>query len=216
MITKAGVLAFCLLTATTTSYAQVSVAPRIGFGITSVTQAFDPNKPRLTLHAGVEGAYELIENLTLRSGLLLEGKGVRTSDKSGGNSIKASIGFIYLTIPLHAQYSLPIADEFDVWGSAGFYFSAAINGVAKYKYNINGTQSSDSDHIDFGLDNDGIRRGDGGFDIGAGISVPFLANKLDVGFELSLGLVNLNDPDESDELYNRSIKLLARYPLVFE
>ncbi len=154
--------------------------------------------PVISFHAGGHVDYALTEAISLQGGLTLSGKGSREiwsgEDEFDGyyydGSFKESL--LYLEIPVNAVYK---TGRFYV--GAGPYAGYALSGKWKEKYEEDfGDGDIDYDEesgkVVFSGNNAYRKRFDAGVNFLAGYQ---LSNKISLGANFGLGLVNLNKSD---------------------
>lgn len=128
-------------------------------------------------------------NFSFQPGLSLQGKGgAFKSDDESMFDEDLKMNLMYLEIPLNVVYYIPTGVSGSVFLGAGPYAGFAVSGKQKY--------GSLSEDIDFGSDEDQMKRFDAGANFLAGYR---LTNGLLFNVGYGLGLVNTrNAPDGVD------------------
>ena len=116
--------------------------------------------------------------LYFNTALLYSAKGYKFNF---GASFNASLN--YIEIPLNIEYKEKVGNV-SLFAEAGPYIGIGV--AAKVK---TGNTTQD---IDFGSDNDELKRMDAGLNFGAGVEL----DKIRIGFNYGLGLVNLENEDD--------------------
>jgi hypothetical protein len=130
-------------------------------------------------NAGVIGELPVSNSIFLNYGILYIQKGLKL-DISG---LEGKIPVDYLEIPVNLcyKYNLVVANLFE---ETGPYLGVGLSAKAK--------AAGETQKIDFGTDNDELKRLDFGINIGDGIEINFVR----LGFNYGLGFIDPeNDPD---------------------
>ena len=135
------------------------------------------------IHFGVSYEIPLIDNFTLRTGLLFSAKGADYKI----DTVAVSISPIYIEIPLNAVYNFG-SDELKISLFAGPYFAAGIWG---YKLE----SGMEFRYISFGSgEHNDLKAFDFGFNFGTGVKIRDLL----VSAQYGIGLANIS-PVTTDE-----------------
>ncbi len=193
------IIALMIVTFSMQSFGQLTYGPRIG--VNFANQNFDiegeePDTKMLTAFAiGGTVDYAFNDAMSLQPSLLFSVKGYKIdySDSEDGYDVTgdAKSKLNYFEIPINFVYKYDIG-ALKIYGAAGPYFAFALSGKYDYEYTMSyggetETESGNSD-IKFGdgEDEDGIKRGDIGLNIGAGVEI----NSFQVGLNYGFGMTN--------------------------
>lgn len=135
------------------------------------------------------------ENLYFNTALLYSSKGYKFS--LFGAEFNAPIG--YLEIPLNLEYKEDVGSV-ALFVEAGPYFGIGLSAKVK-------TGNSTED-IDFGSDDDELKRIDAGLNFGGGVEL----DKLRFGINYGLGLVNIENADDATTKL-RNFAIFAAYKI---
>lgn len=140
-------------------------------------------------HAGLIGEVPLSNSIFLNYGVLYAQKGLKLS--IGGFEGKIPVDYLEIPVSLCYKYNLLVANIFaEVGPYAGIGLSARVKA------------GGETQKIDFGTDDDEMKRLDFGLNIGGGIEINFVR----VGVRYGLGFVDLeNDPEA--EMFNGVLSL---------
>jgi hypothetical protein len=163
--------------------AQFKYGIEVGFNSSNV-KGDDPRKINGTsgIVTGINGQYELLDFLSIGSGLYLSQKGVT---QTLFNNIQGIGNYNYIEVPFNLFLTLPIPQSGKSSVFAGFYIARLLS--ASVTPNNEGQSSAINidDMIsanDYGI-NFGIRQG---FNLSSGM--------FNIGIKYSLGLASLNKP----------------------
>jgi hypothetical protein len=172
-------------------------------GINLANMSIDPKEeesPQIILgfHAGVVYEIELAEGFYFSPGLLFSQKGAQYSfqdyddEFEGEVSIDLKTSINYLEVPLNLVYKIDMGGANLVF-EAGPYLGYALDGKIDMDFEAMGISFNMSEDIEFGSEDDQMRRIDYG--INAGIGLEFQNFK--VGAQYGLGLGNLSNDDDA-------------------
>jgi len=142
---------------------------------------------------GLVGEFEITEPLYFNTGLLFSQKGTKMN--VFGVEVKMPIN--YFEIPLNLAYKYDLGGA-KLYAQGGPYLGFGLSAKAK--------SGSEEEEIEFGGDDDELKRTDVGLNFGAGIEI----ESLQIGVNYGLGLVNLEN-DEDAYAKNRVFSITAAY-----
>ena len=147
-----------------------------------------------TFNAGIMARSNNAEPIALEAGLLVEGKGAKSSGGSGSTHYDATFNPLYLQLPVNVVFRLPLqASNSNIFINAGPYVAMGIAGKSKVKGEILGANIDNSKDIQFTNadpnDDDQayskLKRFDYGVNVGAGIDLGKILLKANYGLGLS-------------------------------
>ncbi len=167
-----------------------------GLNIANLTYSGDGTtasvKSIMGIQVGPVADFKLQENLSFNTGLLFSIKGAKTE---GTDGITETLD--YLVVPLNLAYKFPINNDAKFFLQAGPYIGYALSGKDKY--------SDGTDDIKFG-EKGGMKRGDFGIGVGAGLEFGAIVASLNY----ELGLSNMLD-DATYKQKNKVIQISVAY-----
>jgi opacity protein-like surface antigen len=179
----------------TTVQAQIRIGATGGLNVTKLVYDGPDLDSKASIHIGAIGEYEIMDGLSAQSGLIISGKGGKSSFL--GDKIVTSL--TYLDIPLHAIYKYDLG-SLSIYGKSGFDIGIGVAG--KYKYD------GEKESINWGSgDNDDLKRIQLGFYIGAGVE---LMDNLQLGLGYNWGLNDISASGTGD-VKNRVFTISATY-----
>lgn len=156
----------------------------------------DNYKSRIGGHVGLLLGFDLSENISLQTGLMLSTKGYKIVDKEDGEKIVVTSKLNYLDIPLLASYNYEINDDFKIYAGLGPVLGLAISGkeVFKGKDSYTGEKAKEIEKFTFGSneERDDYKRLDVGLMIQAGVRY----DKYKFGLFFNHGLLNVSNYSE--------------------
>lgn len=212
---KPGILVFLLFLGTE-SFAQI-FGIKAGLNLSNILAKdddvtySDDFKMNPGFHIGPTVEFSINELFAFESGLLLSTKGTKISEKETYMdetwSYSSKVNLLYLDIPLTAKANFDIGSLI-IYGTFGPYIGMGISGKTKYEYTGNGETETDEEDINFGSDEDDLKRLDYGITAGAGMEF----NAIQIGITYSLGLANIsNYADEVNKACNRVLGISVGY-----
>lgn len=152
----------------------------------------DGSDAKFGFNAGVTVDYAINSNWLIMSGLEFTTKGAKADESvslddfdipelTGSVKIKTTVNAMYLQLPIHAGYSLPVSEGVNLLFHAGPYFAYGVGGKAKVK--ANGQEMIKIDTFDDNF----AKRFDFGLGLGAGVEF----GKINAGIGYDFGLVNI-------------------------
>jgi hypothetical protein len=172
----------------------------------------DNYKSRLGGHVGLLLGFDLSENISLQTGLMLSTKGYKIVDKEDGEKIVVTSKLNYLDIPLLASYNYEINDDFKIYAGLGPVLGLAISGkeVIKGKDSDTGEKAKEIEKFTFGSneERDDYKRLDVGLMIQAGVRY----DKYKFGLFFNQGLLNIsNYTEDGSKEKNKVFGISAAY-----
>lgn len=193
------IIVFCFITLSFESFAQLKFGPKIGINFAKQKHVYDgktDNDVKGIISFAIGGIvdYAFTDAFSIQPGLLLSGKGFKYTETEDGDTYKDWLKLNYLEIPINIVYKHDIGNMI-IYGAAGPYFGFAIGGKWKYEYEEDGDSDSGSTDVKFGdgENDDGIKRGDFGLNIGTGVEI----NSFQIGINYGLGLSNISYSEKS-------------------
>jgi hypothetical protein len=171
----------------------------------------DDFKMALGFNLGVTAEFPLTDMLSFETGLMFNNKGfaIKESMDFFGETmeIKSKTTLNYIDIPLTAKATFG-AGSTNVFVLAGPYVGFGLSGKSKSTYSYGGESETDTEDIDFGSEDDQVKRLDYGLILGAGVDF----GTISVGASYGLGLGNLlNNPENGEKINNRVISISVGY-----
>jgi len=155
--------------------------------------------------AGITFDYILSDPFFMRTGLEFAMKGAKY--KKG--EVDITVNPMYIQLPIHAGYKLPLAEGVNCSIHAGPYLAYGIAGKIKPKTITPGMGSEDEETDFFGNKEDG---GNKKFDFGMGLGMGVEFGRFEVGVGYDLGLVNISrDNDAKLRTMNAYLALGCRF-----
>ena len=206
------VFSFLILSCVTFSFAQdIKIGPRVGINLANYTESeggtsFDP---RFGLQYGVLAEANLIEYISVQSGLMISGKGFRLQESQAiGNdeiTVETAVNPVYLEIPVNGVFRYETGES-ALFGTVGPYFGFGVSG--KSRLDINGEKSDDK--LEFGEKNQ-PNSVDVGFGLGGGVELPINGSPLQLGVNYAIGITNASDGSNGSK--NSVFSMYATYYL---
>lgn len=212
--------------ASTSLFAQeIKVAPVFGIHAATtlysseVKDEFDgaKNRPIPGITIGALGDYQLFDNLSVRSGLLLSIKGGKLSESEtiSGTKYKSSLKHVltYLELPLWVSY--PIGES-GLSLTGGPTIGFAVSGRQKYRYSEDGDVDKDTDVLTIGndpYDND-VRPIDVSLNLGIAKELEIAGKPFEISFNIQPSLTKWTTASKLDSDYwarNVVVGLRAAY-----
>jgi hypothetical protein len=150
---------------------------------------------RLGFHGGIVFEVGLTDAIFFGSGIIFSQKGTKFSYTDEDFDDESYSGFTlinYLEVPINLLYKADLGGAKLVF-EAGPYLGYAINGKEQIDYEDNGTSFSFSEDIEFGNEEEQVKRIDYGLNIGVGLEF----SSFKVGAQYGLGLANLSNYEDS-------------------
>lgn len=166
---------------TNTPEKTITIGPRVGLNISSMTGDIDDAKSKVGFNIGAAVEFNFIKSFGINTGLFYTTKGYKES--YDGDKLTANAG--YLEIPVMASYRLNFTEDTQLQVNFGPYFAYGINGKTTVK--IDGDKTK---YDTFG--DDGLKR----FDCGLGVGTSLAISKFVFGVNYQFGLTNLSDDDD--------------------
>lgn len=174
-----------------------------------------------TFHAGVTADIPLAPVLSLQTGLLLNGKGSKSTYYADGsnhsdNYVKSTFNPLYLELPANLVLKFPVGTGARLYVGAGPYAAAGIGGKSKVESSFAGVKTSTSENIQFNDDNpltsgqedaryDRLKRFDFGINALAGVEV----NRFMIGVNYGLGLTKINSTQTNNTTDNNKYRTFS-------
>lgn len=206
---------------------ELKVAPVFGLHAAStlysreIKNEFDgaKNRPIPGITIGALGDYQLFDNLSVRSGLLLSIKGGKLSESQtiSGAKYKSSLKQVltYLELPLWVSY--PIGESgFSLTG--GPTISFAVSGRQKYKISEDGDVDKDTDVLAIGNSAiyDDVKPIDVSLNLGIAKQIDIADKTIEVSFNIQPSLTKWNTESKIySEYWTRNIVVGLRAAYFF-
>jgi hypothetical protein len=205
-----------ILSASTASFAQ-KFGVKAGLNLSNVMvkddddSYDDENKVKPGFHVGVTGEFPISEKFSFATALLLSTKGfkVKGEEDTGFGIVeyKGSFNLMYLELPLTPKISFD-AGSAKIYIAAGPYVAMGLSGKAKVEATFNGSTEKESEDVDWGSDDDQVKRLDLGLTAGAGLEI----NKIQIGISYGYGLSNMSNEDTNGyRMKNRVLGISLGY-----
>lgn len=174
-----------------------------------------------TFHIGATADIPLAPILSFQTGLLLNGKGSKSTYYADGsnhsdNYVKSTFNPLYLELPANLVLKFPVGTGARLYVGAGPYAAAGIGGKSKVESSFAGVKTSSSENIQFNDDNpltggqeearyDRLKRFDFGINALAGVEI----NRFMVGVNYGLGLTKINSTQTNNTTDNNKYRTLS-------
>lgn len=132
----------------------------------------------------------LAENLYIQSGLDFVTKGAKYKSNSSIASASAKFNPMYLQLPIHIAYKIPVTMQTKIVLGVGPYIAYGLGGKIKTEGSVLGL--SGSSEYDFFGKNGLAKR----FDVGAGINAGVEFGKIAITLGYDLGFMNILDKSD--------------------
>ena len=175
-----------------------------------------------TFNAGIMARSNSAEPIALEAGLLVEGKGAKSSGGSGNTHYDATFNPLYLQLPVNVVVRVPLqTSTSNIFIFGGPYVAMGIAGKSKVKGQILGASIDNSKDIQFTntdpTDNDQayskLKRFDYGVNVGAGIDLGKILLKANYGLGLSkISSMQTNNGENAKNKY-RVVSISLGIPL---
>lgn len=172
----------------------------------------DNYKSRVGGHIGALIGFNLSDNISLQTGLLISTKGVKEVYEDKWEKEIYKINLTYLEVPLLVSYNYEINDDFKIYGGLGPVLGVAIGGKYIYKYidKEDGESDKDVEKISFG--NNEIRDGFKRLDVGLMVQAGAQYDKYRLGLFFNHGLLNQSNFTENGrKIKNKVFGISAAY-----
>lgn len=189
-----GVLALFMTAGFVNAQTQFGVKGGLNLAkITDDTKAYT-TKSLPTFNAGLVADIGITEMFSVRTGLDLQGKGVRWESKvDDKNYGQKDLKPLYLEVPVTFTVNFPLGGAAKLYAGAGPYVGVGIAGNSKFKTVINGSEVSafsEKSKIKWGNENDSeLKRIDAGANVAGGLT---FNNRFGVHVQYGIGLVNIS------------------------
>jgi hypothetical protein len=197
-----------------TSFAQISIAPEVGFQMVNQNVNSDSSTSgdfKASYRAGVNLGVDLSKKLTLHVGGFYSAKGTQ-QDVFG---IKAKANYNYIEVPIYLNYSVVKFGGNELFVGAGPYLAYCIGAKAKIEGSIFG-QSIDEE-IDMPVGSDENTDAVKPLDLGVNANIGFITKMgIYARAHYSLGLANTVPGGDSDNsIKNTAFGLSVGYQIKF-
>lgn len=200
------ILSFLILSCATFSFAQdIKFGPRVGINLANYTESENGTSfdPRFGLQYGVLAEANLIEYISVQSGLMISGKGFRLENSQ--TSVETAVNPVYLEIPINGVFRYETGNN-ALFGTVGPYFGFGVAG--KSRVDLNGDTSDDK--LEFG-ENNQPNAVDIGFGLGGGVELPINGSPMQLGVNYAIGITNASDGSPGSK--NSVFSMYATYYL---
>ncbi len=175
-----------------------------------------------TFNAGIMARSNNAEPIALEAGLLVEGKGAKSSGGSGNTNYDATFNPLYLQLPVNLVIRVPLqTNTSNIFVFGGPYVAMGIAGKSKVKGQILGANIDNTKDIQFTnvdpTDNDQayskLKRFDYGVNVGAGIDLGKILLKANYGMGLAkISSMQTNNGENAKNKY-RVVSISLGIPL---
>lgn len=199
---------------------KITYGPRAGLNISTMSfdtpggYDFGENKTsKIGFNVGVAVDFNLNRSFSINSGLFYTTKGVKFEVKDIDDKYTETYNAGYLQLPIYASYRLNFAEASQLQINFGPYLAFGLNGKYTEKYqDFEDAESNTETKYDLfgtGENQTGVKR----FDMGLGIGAGYTWNRIYLGFEYQLGLVNCLDKKAWDPIkgYTRNFSISLGY-----
>lgn len=159
------------------------------FGGDEISKSVDDKNMIVGYQAGITLDYLLASSLYLQTGLEFTTKGAKYESSLSNVSGSIKCNPMYIQLPVHIAFKLPITDAFKVVVGAGPYAAYGVGGKIKSSVSTAGSNLNFPD-TDFFGDNR-FKKFDYGLGINAGVELGKLA--LMIGYDLGLANIAYSD-----------------------
>jgi len=167
----------------------------------------DDYKMKPGFHVGATAEFPINEMFSFETGLLLSTKGMKMSEEEDGDKYEASINLLYLDIPINAKASFDIGGA-KLFGTFGPYIGMGLSGKSKYEVTYEGETETEEETIEWGSDDEEVKRLDFGLAVGAGVEI----KSFQIGLTYALGLANISpDTEDGYKINNRVLGISLGY-----
>lgn len=187
---KAACTLAILFILATSAYAQepkVTFGVKGGMNISNFWDDLDDADAKVGVNVGVTLDVGFTERLFLLTGLEYNTKGAKTSglllNSTNAGYAKVTLNPMYIQLPLHFGYKLPIGQTTKIVFRGGTYFAYGVGGKAKLSLSSYGNEKVD-------VFQDGLLKK---FDFGLGTGVGVELGKIALGMTYDLGLLDIWD-----------------------
>jgi hypothetical protein len=214
----------------TTARSQVYVQGGLNLANISVGKSGETenNNMLTTFNAGILGRFNLSTVFDLETGLLLDGRGSKANtyftNSTEDNYVKSTFNPLYLEVPLHLVFRIPLEEETNIFLHAGPYAAMGIAGKSKLETRIFGSTTKSESTIKFSNDDptttqqedagyDKLKRFDYGLNLGGGIDLGKILLKVNYG--MGFAKINSTESDNSanDKNKYRTVSVSLGIPL---
>lgn len=221
---KLFALAICVGLFTTAKSQKIYVQGGVNFSNISTSKSGSTEKSHLltTYNAGIMLRSNNAQLIALEAGLLLEGKGAKSTGGSGNTNYDATFNPLYLEIPLNLVVRIPLmAGNSNIFVYGGPYVAMGIAGKSKVKGQVLGASINNTKDIQFTNtdpdDNDQayskLKRYDYGVNVGAGIDLGIILLKANYGMGLAkISSMQTNNGENAKNKY-RVVSISLGIPL---
>ena len=160
-------------------------------------------------HFGPSIALKISKILSLETGILFSTKGYRLSEEEtltdGVYKYIDKVNLYYLNIPLSANIIFDLGG-IGIYGTFGPYLGFGLTGKEKMEEEFDNEVNTFERDIEFGSNDDQLRRLDYGLNFGGGIVI----KSIRIGGSYDFGLANIS-PNDNMSFQNRIIKISFGY-----
>jgi len=177
-----------------------SFGVKAGFNISNTSfevdefHGYKKKEPKPGFNVGITAGYAFTKAFSVQSGVSYTTKGVKAKGftqwiPTGQEYWEHRFNMGYLQLPLMAQYTLRITDDFNFFFQAGPYIAYGISGktTSKYRFYDLNDKPNEKEKTDV-FDDDGLKRFDWGLTAGLGTEL----NRIFIVFNYELGLVDIS------------------------
>ncbi|MDD4778244.1 MAG: porin family protein [Fermentimonas sp.] len=195
MKTKRLFLVFVIIATVTSVSAQVNLGVKGGVNLSNVYgEDVTDNNAKIGFHAGILADYEFSYNSAIQTGIFFTTKGFKMDDEIDNTTVNA----MYLQLPVHYAYKLDVSPGTRIVFHGGPYAA----------YGIGGKMTNGGEMDTFG-DEGLFERFDAG--LGIGVGAEFGAILLDIGWDMGLVDVMIDEFSEGSSVKNQNAYLSIGY-----
>lgn len=206
-VLQASLMAVALLVGSNVSAqdSPIQLGVKAGVNLSNFGGDVEGTKAKVGFNAGVTLDYNFTPNVALLTGLEFTTKGAKSKEYEVEEmgikgSAKASTTAMFIQLPVHVGYKLPVTETMKVVFHAGPYAAYGIGGKDKTEITINGKTAEEKTDT-FGKE--ALKKFDFGVGIGAGLEF----GQIGVGLGWDFGLADLNRGDGSVKTQNGYLSL---------
>lgn len=170
----------------------------------------DDYKIKTGFHFGPTVEFPISDMFSFESALLISTKGAITDKEReiyDAYSKKQKLNILYVEIPLSAKVAFKFRNS-KIYGLFGPYAGIGLNAKLKTKFTTDGKTETNKENINFGSNEDELKRIDYGLAAGGGIEL----KKMQFGINYGLGLANISGVTTNGSIIkNRALSISCGY-----
>lgn len=183
---------------------KVTIGPRVGLNISSVTGDVEDIKSKVGFNVGAAVDFNIVKSFSITTGLFYSTKGAKSEWKDDELTEKNTVNVGYLELPVYASYRLNFNESSQLQVNFGPYFAFGVNGKSTYEYKYWDDTEKEKEDV-FG-DDGYLNR----FDCGLGVGVSYVIKNVYVGLSYQFGLTNIAK-DSDGKIKNSNFGISVGY-----